>query len=193
MSDIITVPSYNNIDTYCADIELPLGASELHGLICGIFAVTDDKKTVIEALETLLSEGSTDEINITSELSDLIESTTQELAAPDFAFQLLLPEDEQDLAERTKALGFWAQGFVSGLGEGGMQLSTNDHDELTEIINDLTSIAQVDSNDIGNSDEEDVALTELEEYLRVAAMTIYTDLLLQNKNIVETEKSDYVH
>lgn len=193
MSNTRLVVSFNTIANLCEDLELPLSASELHGFICGILAVSDDKKMAQAAIETILSENADHETELTTELHDFISDTLQQLADPNFGFQLLLPEQEDSLAQRTAALGHWTQGFVSGLGEGGMQLSSNDHDELNEIITDLTSIAQVDTDNIGDSEEEQAALTELEEYLRVAAITIYTDLLLQDKNKVEPKKTGLLH
>lgn len=193
MSDANLTPSFTAIANLCEDLELPLSASELHGFICGVLAVSDNKQIAQQAIETILNENADEETELTAKLDDLINSTLEQLADPSFGFQLLLPENEKGLAKRTAALGYWAQVFVSGLGEGGMQLSTSDNNELNEIITDLTSIAQVDTDSISDSEEEDIALTELEEYLRVAAMTIYTDLLLQDKNVVQSEKPNLIH
>lgn len=94
------------------------------------------------------------------------------LAESSVSLTLLLPSDDDSLAERTIAVGEWAQGFLSGFGGniGNAELSS----DVREILEDLISIAQIQPDDEEDEDGE-VAYMEINEYLRVAPLFIFTE------------------
>ena len=94
------------------------------------------------------------------------------IAQSSVSLTLLLPHDDEPLAERTLAIGQWAQGFLSGFGGniGDTELSK----DVREILEDLISIAQIQVDD--EEDEEgEMAYMEINEYLRVAPLFIFTE------------------
>ena len=94
------------------------------------------------------------------------------IAQSSVSLTLLLPNDDDPLAERTIAVGQWAQGFLSGFGGniGNTELSK----DVREILEDLISIAQIQADDEEDEDGE-VAYMEINEYLRVAPLFIFTE------------------
>ena len=190
------LPDFTLLDNILQNSNFPLNAAECHGLATGIICVTDDTNSAFTALFDLFP---SDEINhpameeAKSTLEILCEITKSQLSDTNFAFQLLLPNDECSLAVRSTAVSQWCQSFISGLGEGGVKFESDYAQELQEIISDLIAIGQVDTQEITDTEEEVVAFTELVEYVRVAAITIYTDLLLENKNMVTSDTSQHIH
>ena len=94
------------------------------------------------------------------------------IAQSSVSLTLLLPNDDDPLAERTIAVGQWAQGFLSGFGGniGNTELSK----DVREILEDLISIAQIQADEEEDEDGE-VAYMEINEYLRVAPLYIFTE------------------
>ena len=187
MTTTSKLPSYEAITTALQDCGAPFDPAEVHGLISGILTATRDLGASMNSLRDFIAPAedvdtaTADDASYQNGLAILVQlcrTTADQLADHNFDFQLLLPNDETSLTIRTESVGFWCQGFVSGLGEGRLPLDTENHStELNDIIHDLSAIAQIDSTDVVDSEEEEVAYTELVEYVRVAVMTIYTDLM----------------
>ncbi|MCY1446198.1 hypothetical protein D9M71_627500 [compost metagenome] len=95
-----------------------------------------------------------------------------ELTGSEMAVILLLPDDEAPLAERAAALGQWCQGFLGGFGltarEGALS------GEAVEVLQDLASIAQVQSA-LEDSDDGENDYMEVMEYLRIAPLLLFTE------------------
>jgi uncharacterized protein YgfB (UPF0149 family) len=102
-----------------------------------------------------------------------------ELADPELGFEPLLPEDDRPLTERAEAMVDWCRGFLGGFGlagTGARQLS----DEAQEILRDLGTIA-ASSFDFGNEDEDEDALIEVQEFVRIGAMLLFTECTAHGK------------
>jgi len=116
-----------------------------------------------------------------AELVLLYERVLGQLSAADFSLQLLLPEDEDELAGRTESLGAWCSGFLSGFGLGfdvGKQKLSS---EITDSMEDLANIAQVsfDADDKEQSTASaEKSYVELSEYVRLAAMMVFAEFNL---------------
>ena len=140
------------------------------------------------------------EAELAASVGGLAELTLAALTDAELQFQPFLPDDEEALAERTEALRAWCQGFLSGFGEAHAR-SDKPVSELPEnaqeSLNDMMAIAQASVGDEGFDDEDDdddasgllVAppsidaasedderdYVEVVEYLRLAALTVFTD------------------
>jgi uncharacterized protein len=92
----------------------------------------------------------------------------------DLGFEPLL-SDEEDLYLRTRSLGLWVDGFLGGLGQtprlGGLKPSP----EAAEILRDFAEIARIDP-EPEDSEENEEALAELSEYVRVGVMLLADEL-----------------
>jgi hypothetical protein len=89
--------------------------------------------------------------------------------------ELLLPDDDQPLADRLDALSRWCRSFLVGLGLSGLSGDTQLSPDVTEAMRDLAEIALVDSTTEATEDAE-ASLTELIEFVRVAVSLIQVEL-----------------
>lgn len=89
---------------------------------------------------------------------------------------LFLPEDIVVNANRLQAVRGWCQGFLFGIGMGGKELSARLSDQARELLRDITEITRLDTDNVENSSEDQSALIEIEEYLRVGVMLIRDEL-----------------
>jgi len=151
--------------------------SEIHGLLAG--RIAGGERLGDDALAAALVESfdSDEELveNALSSLQTLYASVIAAFERADFSFRPLLPGDDVALGDRVVALSEWCQHFLSGLGYSGLGTRAELSDETNGAIADIAAIAQVGYE--GDDEEEDeVNLFELEEYVRMAAMMIFSEL-----------------
>ena len=166
---------YTVLDHALADIGAGMGASEVHGIICGLSCGpdTDDTQWVDEIIE-----GADPEINPDScaeLLLAVLESTREQLTSTDFGFDPMLPDEDELLGVRSTALGEWCGGFLFGLtftGAVSLDALPDDSREVVEDLSKFASIRAINSDD----DEEEAAFLELVEYIRVGVMLISEEL-----------------
>lgn len=168
----ITLPNYTELSHALQDTTLKLNPSQVHGAVCGIFCANSDSNAWKEL--TAEDGASTQAQRVFQTLYDV---TTAQLKDGLFEFQLVLPLDTEVLATRAEALTLWCQGFLTGLKLGGVPIEHREPNEVTEAINDLIEIAKMQYEDVVDSEEDESAYTELVEYVRVAVILIYQDLL----------------
>ena len=155
------------------------GAAESHGTLCGaICAGVDRDETWLEHILDQ-AEGPDDaQRECRRELAGLCDTTRAALMSGALEFEPLLPGDEAGLAERTAALGEWCQGFLFGMGLGGSQPALEQMpDEAGEVLRDMGQIAQAGfEGEAAGAEEDEVAYTEIVEYLRVGVQLLYDEL-----------------
>jgi hypothetical protein len=96
----------------------------------------------------------------------------------EFDFHPLLPDDETDIADRTAALADWCTGFLAGFAHASVgedksapALSA----ESSDILRDFAAIAQAGVDEEEDEEESENSYMELLEYLRFAALNVYMD------------------
>jgi hypothetical protein len=109
-------------------------------------------------------------------LSELARWTTDAIAPPSVSFDLLLPPEERPLRERATAVYDWVRGMLFGLTLGGLEREQLDA-EAREAFDDLVELTRLDLSAIEGGEEDEQALAEIIEFLRVAAMTIREGVL----------------
>ena len=165
----------NTADVAKVSQRLGLGVdpSELHGSLCGWLAgggenspawlarvLVDDQLSVPEA-------GST--------LDELRQTSVAQLEDRSFGFDLLLPEDAP-LSERAEGLFGWCRGFLGGFGlAAGAEPPWSE--EGQEALQDLARLAQASAESSDEEEDED-ALAELEEFVRVAVLLLHGDCVM---------------
>lgn len=155
--------------------------SELHGVICGLLStgIESDAPELLGMLAShvdLTSDWPTRVANILVELRD------QAVLAFDgdgLDLDILLPDDDEELALRVAALAQWCEGFLTGFGTG----SAGVKDEqlapaLQEAIADLAAVSQVDTPD-DDGEEEEALLAQVAEHCRMAALMVFTEWQLK--------------
>lgn len=89
---------------------------------------------------------------------------------------LLLPQDIEVNSGRLAAVRDWCQGFLFGFGLGGAGRSGSLSGQARELLHDLAEVTRLDTADAENSADNQAALIEIEEYLRVGVMLIRDEL-----------------
>lgn len=102
--------------------------------------------------------------------------TVRQLSDATLDFHLLVPSEDAAIAERTEALAEWCQGFLSGLGLGGLDELERLPEESAEATRDLAQIALAANYEVTGDEEDEKAYSELMEYVRTAVLLINEEL-----------------
>lgn len=166
---------YDELDAAIVRLQLGTDASELHGSLCGFLAGGGalGRQPLLAALE-LEGEGTAPSAQDQALLDRLAKQARGELADPELGFEALLPADDRPLAERAEAMVEWCRGFIGGFGLGGAGAHAQLSDEAQEILRDLTTIAG-SAFDFGDENEDEDALIEVHEFVRMGAMLLFTE------------------
>ena len=150
--------------------------SEIHGILCGMLCV-DNNLAGDVWIEQIMSETVEVSLLANSLLRKLYDVTVAQLNDGDLRFHLFLPADNIPLNMRAEALGVWCQGYLLGLGIGGIGLDQRLPEDVNEFINDVYKITRIACFETSNIREEDeVAFTEIVEYMRVGVMLLSRSL-----------------
>lgn len=173
-TDLPHLPELPAVDAEIRRLSLAITASELHGALCGWLAgggaSTPAWLAPVLVDDTLAAPASG------SALDRLRTGSAAQLADRSFNFELLLPGSDASLAERSGALFDWCRGFLGafGLAAGGKPPLS---EEGIEALGDLAKLAGAQLQDDGDDEDED-ALTEIEEFVRVAVLLLHGDCVL---------------
>lgn len=166
---------HDDLDALIMRLRLGTEASELHGSLCGYLAggATPGGSSVLAVLQLdgEAVDPSADDLALLKRLARQCES---ELSDAELGFEPLLPEDDRPLTERTDALVNWCRGFLGGFGLAGTAAHASLSEEAQEILRDFATIA-ASSFDFDNEDEDEDALIEVQEFVRVGALLLYTE------------------
>lgn len=90
---------------------------------------------------------------------------------------LLLPQDLVVDSNRLSAVRDWCSGFLYGIGQAGQRIATEGSEQAAGILHDISEITRMAIDDVENSTENQSALIEIEEYLRVSVLLLRDELL----------------
>lgn len=166
---------HDDVDALIVRLRLGTDASELHGSLCGFLAGGGvlSGGDVLAALQ-LDGEATHPSASDLALMQRLARQAQSELADPELGFEPLLPEDDRPLAERAEAMVDWCRGFLGGFGLAGAGAHAKLSDEAQEVLRDLGTVAS-SSFDFGDEEEDEDALIEVQEFVRVAAMLLHTE------------------
>lgn len=167
---------YRDLDRCLAASELGPAAAEAHGMLCAMLCDGGPGTAESWIAELLGSTGATDPSTqaCRRSLRDLATRTHAGIADPHLGFTPLLPDDSMPLAERAEGLYDWSRGFLFGLGLAGLDASRFSG-PAREACDDFAAITHLDLQDLDDSEANEQALTELTEFVRVAAMLVYEE------------------
>lgn len=150
--------------------------AELQGTLWGrtVAGANSQSSQVVQELSSFLEEGELTD-SIKQAVTGLQEMVNKELTDGSVAVTLLMPIDDEPLTDRLNALTEWGNGFLAGFGI--VKQTDKLPKEVLEILEDLASITQLDTN-IAAEDEarSEGDYTELVEFLRVAPLLVATEL-----------------
>lgn len=150
--------------------------SECHGLLCGQMALgkaateAEWLRDVAGYLEQHQIEGQAAK----RELVDLYRLTDRQLRGTGFDLEIVVPDEDAELTQRAESIGLWCQGFLAGFGDSRIgQLS----EEARETLEDFAEIARIEKEDLDDSEESEQDLMQVMEYVRMAAILIYSEVM----------------
>ncbi len=168
------LPDYRAVSDQIRRDALSVDPSELHGSLCGLLCGGGTDST--RWLTTVLADAELAAPAAGTPIADLYQNSCKQLQSPEFGFELLLPDDNSAIDRRGDALLTWCQGFLGGFGLAGASPKSLSED-AQEALEDLGRIAAADlSYDDPDADEE--ALTEITEFVRIAALLLHGDCVL---------------
>ena len=178
--------SHERLEQSLSSLSLAIGPSEAHGVLCGLLCSgrNDEARSLWmqELIPDISSDGNLLLQECVQNLSALYQETLASFEGPSLGFTLLLPDDDAALKQRAEELVAWCQGFLYGLGLA--QASVDSLSEETrEGLRDITEITKLDLDALAKADseQEEVDLTEVTEFIWVAAMLVREELVHQPK------------
>lgn len=154
--------------------------SEFHGLLCGQLAQgrTNSEADWLRDVAGYLERERIEDAECKRALLDIYSATEQQMQGSGFELELLLPDDDAELAQRAESIGLWCQGFLAGFG--GSRLKELS-EEARESLSDFTQIAQIERDELEDSEDNEEDLMQVVEYVRMAAILIYSEVMGGNQ------------
>lgn len=154
---------------------MELSASEVHGVVCGELcrAARVGWDAGIPSVLGVPDPESGAGHAVLKTVDSLIEESRQALDGG-MNFALLLPDGDDPIEERTEALADWARGFSVALLRGDRLTLKDLPDNSAEVVKDLIKISEAQPGE--QTEENERALTEIEEYMRVGIQLVYEEL-----------------
>ena len=181
-------PDISQLEGLLFDADAALGAIESHGVLCGMLCAQGATNAAQWMLHVLgeHEEGSEVLQQAGKKLLQIHQLSVEQMNDSDVEFELMLPDDDEPLDARVEALGIWCQGFVYGLAVGGVRQDTELPEDSKELIGDILEIsragyvvddeAELNADIEDDGEEDEVALMEVTEYVRMGVLLIYEEL-----------------
>ena len=157
-------------------VEADLGAAEFHGTACGMLCTRPNPQPDAWVDEIVITQYRPEGRNWSRPLSESVERSRRAFDDGNYSLELLLPDDDAPLDERSRALSDWCTGFLYGLGLAGGGVTAALSDDAREVVADLTEFTRIDAEDDG-SESAEKAFQEIVEYVRVGVLLIYEELM----------------
>ncbi len=156
--------------------QLGLGVdpSELHGALCGWLAGGGAQTP--DWLAQVLADDAAPPVVADSPLDRLRLASASQLEDRSFGFELLLPDADASLTQRSGAVFDWCRGFLGGFGMAAGQAPSLS-EESGEALVDIARLAAATAQEEGDEEDEE-ALIEIEEFIRVAVLLLHGDCVL---------------
>ena len=179
MNEELQVPSYDELDQLLAQYGDGVSPVEIQGVIAGFCC--GGQVLFGEALASAMLEIVGLDIYLNPELpavlGRLADGVEADLKGSDFKFKLLLPdEEEEEFFEQLCAFGLWCEAFVNGFSAACTD-EFSFSEEVQGVLEDLMAFSRV-AEETDPHDKDEAAFVELQEYTRIAVLTLYTELIL---------------
>jgi len=180
MSDtpLATLPEAAPLQTELDALGLATAPWEVHGAVAGWLAGGGDAAP--GWLGDVLADPELPKVVPGSALDVLAQATRSQLQDRELGFQLLLPDDDASLQVRSGALFEWCRHFLGAFGlAAGAQPPLSEDSE--EALQDLARLATATAEPEGDEEDEE-ALVEIEEFVRVAVLLLHGDCVLATQH-----------
>ena len=148
--------------------------SELHGVLCAVNCVRNEQwlDTALRVLDVPLDDLSPALQTAMEALNEIVAKTLKD---DHYGLQLILPDDALPAKARSAALADWCHGFLHGFGSLGEVTAKRLDEDGAEALRDLAKITELDSH-IEDDESNESDLYELQEYVRIVVISLYTQL-----------------
>jgi uncharacterized protein YgfB (UPF0149 family) len=164
--------TYATIQQQLSDARALIEAAEAHGTLAGALCALEGY-SVGDWLAEILPDGL--DAAAPPALGGLYDATRAALHGSDMDFDLLIPDDETPIEERTRALSLWCNGFLYGLGTTGAADPARLSPDAGEVVRDLTEITRAGVDAADGAEENEAALAELVEFVRVGVQLVFEE------------------
>lgn len=151
-------------------------ASEIHGVITGLVCsgFSFDDQSYLVMINDLFNNSEAMPKKVSQAIKQLFSDVWANILDDSYSFQMLLPDDDDSIAERGNALSMWVQGFNLGFG---LQQKDNKSmtDDVKEVLTDFVEIANL-SDELEEDEDTEQAFFEIAEYVRISALLCFTEL-----------------
>src|SRR5690606_15850067 len=166
-----SLPSLEEVRAAIGRAGMGVDAAELHGSLCGWLA--GGAKLAPDWPAQVMADPALPPVAAGSVLERLGQASAGQFEDREFGFELLMPAPDTTLVERSGALFAWCRGFLGGFGlSAGREPPLSE--EGREALADLAKLAAAAPQDDGDQEDE-AALSEIEEFVRVAALLMHGD------------------
>ena len=179
------VLDYYELEAELGKIQALASPSEAHGILCGQLSggLKADGMAWLKLFLPNLGVKRDPWEDSREWFFELRNFTLEELADDQFNFMPLLPDDEDPLEMRLSALAEWCSGFLAGFGSTGQRRQDDFTEDTLMALRDLQQISQVDT-DITEAEEGENAYFEVVEYVRMAALMLFTEFALDRDQMI---------
>lgn len=175
----MTESDYDQFSSVLTQANSTLHPAEAQGALCGLLCLSSQPN--IGLWYSFILDQSKDQSTpfpasqLEADLQELREQTEADFSPTSGGITLLLPADNTDLPGRLTALSEWCEGFMYGLGAGGLLDEKKLPETAREFITDVREISRLDP----ESDDEQAEhyYMELVEYLRVGVLLFREEML----------------
>jgi len=172
------LPNYDNLQVICEQLNLSFSPAAIHGMLCGFLCAGQTLES-----ERFLKELTNNQIDqdAVKSLSSLRQISLQQINTHDFEFYLLLPDDDEPLGVRAKALSEWCHGFVDSFNSIDINIDDLSEQESKDALLHIHEFSELDYQSLAIDEEDEKAYVEVSEYVRMAVLMLHTEL---TKNII---------
>lgn len=171
----MTTDKYTQIESTLALAGIDMLSSEVHGIVVGAVCNHLKSSQAPDLLKLVVPDASDSSGNLqpmSDLLYDLYRENSEALLESKEEYDLVLPSDDESLEMRTESVASWSKGFLLGLLYNNAFSIDQLPDSGAEIARDMLMIAEAGAG-MDTEKEEDWALAELSEYLKVGSQLIF--------------------
>lgn len=167
--------NYDEVNAELAAVHAGVRASECHGYLCGYFCASNS--VIVDLWKDNLLADIDEAVNAQdcfAILTQLANQVQKEVLSEEISFELLLPDDESVINERSSALAEWCAGFATGLGMGGLAEKSQLNQECDEFVKDIISISRMETG-VEDGEDAEAAFFEVVEYIRIGTIMLHQE------------------
>ena len=163
---------FDSIQSALQNFGASTDAAESHGTLCGLLLdQTGIDVWLRHTFDEMPDRGDVLAAEKLQVLTQLFELSREQLNAEDLSFELLLPDESDELSDRLLGLSSWCQGFLYGIGvSGGNRLEALDP-QSRECLSDLLEISKLNYRQ-EPTEEAEAQFADVIEHVRLSVLML---------------------